>query len=164
LPTSKRLPMGIALLLAGRQTDGHTLRSWRLVSAQQVVFMLWPPPHCCPPGRSEGTFLPLNTGYWSSVIIWIGIDYYHCDAVSFDEIVLYKTYVPSRYCFVPYSVGKSFDKVQLLFVMLRHGKPAFPFFIVAPCILITYRFLWPTNALYYTYKTLKHTVKISCAH
>jgi hypothetical protein len=36
------------------------------------------------------------------------------------------------------------------------------FFIVAPCILITLKFLSPTNApLYYTYKMLKYTVKIS---
>ena len=36
------------------------------------------------------------------------------------------------------------------------------FFIVAPCILITLMFLSPTNALlYYTYKMLKYTVKIS---
>jgi hypothetical protein len=35
------------------------------------------------------------------------------------------------------------------------------FFIVAPCILITLK-LSPTNApLYYTYKMLKYTVKIS---
>jgi hypothetical protein len=35
-------------------------------------------------------------------------------------------------------------------------------FIVAPCILITLKFLSPTNALlYYTYKMLKYTVKIS---
>jgi hypothetical protein len=35
-------------------------------------------------------------------------------------------------------------------------------FIVAPCILITLKFLSPTNApLYYTYKMLKCTVKIS---
>ena len=35
-------------------------------------------------------------------------------------------------------------------------------FIVAPCILITLKFLLPTNApLYYTYKMLKYTVKIS---
>ena len=40
-------------------------------------------------------------------------------------------------------------------------------FIVLPCILITLKFLSPTNApLYYTYKTLKCTVKIShvCAY
>jgi len=36
------------------------------------------------------------------------------------------------------------------------------FFIVVPCILITLKFLSPTNALlYYTYKMLKCTVKIS---
>ena len=36
------------------------------------------------------------------------------------------------------------------------------FFIVAPCILTTLMFLSPTNALlYYTYKMLKYTVKIS---
>ena len=36
------------------------------------------------------------------------------------------------------------------------------FFIVAQCILITLKFLSPTNApLYYTYKMLKYTVKIS---
>ena len=36
------------------------------------------------------------------------------------------------------------------------------FFIVAPCILTTLMFLSPTNALlYYTYKILKYTVKIS---
>ena len=36
------------------------------------------------------------------------------------------------------------------------------FFIVVPCIFITLKFLWPTNALlYYTYKMLKYTVKIS---
>jgi hypothetical protein len=36
------------------------------------------------------------------------------------------------------------------------------FFIVAPCILVTLKFLSPTNApLYYTYKMLKYTVKIS---
>jgi hypothetical protein len=35
-------------------------------------------------------------------------------------------------------------------------------FIVAPCILITLKFLSPTNApLYYTYKMLKYTVKVS---
>jgi hypothetical protein len=35
------------------------------------------------------------------------------------------------------------------------------FFIVAPCILITLKFLSPTNApLCYTYKMLKYTVKI----
>ena len=35
-------------------------------------------------------------------------------------------------------------------------------FIVAPCILTTLMFLSPTNALlYYTYKMLKYTVKIS---
>jgi hypothetical protein len=35
-------------------------------------------------------------------------------------------------------------------------------FIVAPCILITLKFLSPTNApLYYTSKMLKYTVKIS---
>jgi hypothetical protein len=35
-------------------------------------------------------------------------------------------------------------------------------FIVAPCILITHKFLSPTNApLYYTYKMLKYTFKIS---
>ena len=35
-------------------------------------------------------------------------------------------------------------------------------FIVVPCILMTLRFLSPTNApLYYTYKMLKCTVKIS---
>jgi hypothetical protein len=35
-------------------------------------------------------------------------------------------------------------------------------FIVAPCILITLKFLSPTHApLYYTYKMLKCTVKIS---
>ena len=35
-------------------------------------------------------------------------------------------------------------------------------FIVTPCILITLMFLSPTNApLYYTYKILKYTVKIS---
>jgi hypothetical protein len=37
------------------------------------------------------------------------------------------------------------------------------FFIVTPCILITLKFLRPTNALIYTYKMLKHTVKISRA-
>ena len=36
------------------------------------------------------------------------------------------------------------------------------FFIVLSCILITLKFLSPTNALlYYTYKMLKYTVKIS---
>jgi len=36
------------------------------------------------------------------------------------------------------------------------------FFIVVPCILITLKFLSPSNApLYYTYKMLKYTVKIS---
>jgi len=36
------------------------------------------------------------------------------------------------------------------------------FFIVVPCILITLKFLSPTNApLYYTYKMLKYTVKSS---
>ena len=36
------------------------------------------------------------------------------------------------------------------------------FFIVASCILTKLMFLSPTNALlYYTYKMLKHTVKIS---
>jgi hypothetical protein len=35
-------------------------------------------------------------------------------------------------------------------------------FIVVPCILITLKLLSPTNApLYYTYKMLKYTVKIS---
>jgi len=35
-------------------------------------------------------------------------------------------------------------------------------FIVAPCILTTLMFLSPTNALlYYTYKMLNYTVKIS---
>ena len=35
-------------------------------------------------------------------------------------------------------------------------------FVVAPCVLITLKFLSPTNApLYYTYKMLKYTVKIS---
>jgi hypothetical protein len=35
-------------------------------------------------------------------------------------------------------------------------------FLVAPCILITLKFLSPTNApLYYTYIMLKYTVKIS---
>ena len=41
----------------------------------------------------------------------------------------------------------------------EHNKAIF---IVAPCILITLKFLSPTNApLYYTYKMLKYTVKIS---
>ena len=66
------LPLGIAPLLAGTQTDGHTLRRWQLLSALQAVFVLWPFPHCCLPVRSEGTILPFNTGYWSSVIIRIG--------------------------------------------------------------------------------------------
>ena len=36
------------------------------------------------------------------------------------------------------------------------------FFIVAPCVLTTLMFLSPTNALlYYTYKVLKYTIKIS---
>ena len=36
------------------------------------------------------------------------------------------------------------------------------FYIVVPCILITLKFLSPTNApLYYTYEMLKRTVKIS---
>ena len=36
------------------------------------------------------------------------------------------------------------------------------FLIFAPCILTTLMFLSPTNALlYYTYKMLKYTVKIS---
>ena len=36
------------------------------------------------------------------------------------------------------------------------------FFIVAPCILTTLKFLSPTNALlFYTYRMLKYTVKIS---
>jgi hypothetical protein len=35
-------------------------------------------------------------------------------------------------------------------------------FIVAPCFLVTLKFLSPTNEpLYYTYKILKYTVKIS---
>ena len=47
-------------------------------------------------------------------------------------------------------------------VKLTHTKQMQPFFIVVPCILITLKFLSPTNApLYYTYKMLKYTVKIS---
>jgi hypothetical protein len=44
-----------------------------------------------------------------------------------------------------------------------NGKSSkYLFFIVALCILITLKFLSPTNApLYYTYKMLKYTVKIS---
>ena len=44
-------------------------------------------------------------------------------------------------------------KHKILFIFL---------FFVVPCILITLMFLSPTNALlYYTYKMLKCTVKIS---
>ena len=45
---------------------------------------------------------------------------------------------------------------------LQMSKHFQSIFIVAQCILITLKFLSPTNApLYYTYKMLKYTVKIS---
>ena len=46
--------------------------------------------------------------------------------------------------------------------MYNQRENCFFFFIVVPCILTTLMFLSPTNALlYYTYKMLKYTVKIS---
>ena len=42
------------------------------------------------------------------------------------------------------------------------AKTTVKFFIVVPCILITLKFLSPTNApLYYTYKMLKYTARPS---
>ena len=48
-------------------------------------------------------------------------------------------------------------------ITARYGQRVLVFFfIVVTCILITMKFLSPTNApLYYTYKMLKYTVKIS---
>jgi len=46
--------------------------------------------------------------------------------------------------------------------VLNFTQYFFLIFIVVPCILITLKFLSPTNApLCYTYKMLKYTVKIS---
>jgi hypothetical protein len=47
---------------------------------------------------------------------------------------------------------------RLLIIYINY---VYVIFIVAPCILITLKFLSPTNApLYYTYKMLKYTVKM----
>ena len=65
----------------------------------------------------------------------------------------------------------SFYCSTLLYISVRLTKIAMKgiqlislnfFFIVVPCILILLKFLSPINApLYYTYKMLKYTVKIS---